>query len=182
MRYRHENGNDLAVLPALLAQRLNWQPQEAEDDADGEELEAFLETVKRGDAFDLLSLAKLPLVVQDQTDAYFLSLSVSGAFIPNIFPTLCRFRSRIIPDDKQLHRKLLHWFSAEQWGMAELADIARRWQAAEPDDEDAHYYLCKQRLLCGEGESLLADLRFLAALSLHAGGRPVAGLVPPASA
>lgn len=42
--------------------------------------------------------------------------------------------------------------------MAELADIARRWQAAEPDNEDAHYYLCKQRLLCGEGESLLADL------------------------
>ncbi|MDI5829609.1 DUF4034 domain-containing protein, partial [Salmonella enterica subsp. enterica serovar Kentucky] len=31
-------------------------------------------------------------------------------------------------------------------------------QAAEPDNEDAHYYLCKQRLLCGEGESLLADL------------------------
>ncbi|MEY5259685.1 J domain-containing protein, partial [Salmonella enterica subsp. enterica serovar Corvallis] len=29
---------------ALLAQRLNWQPQEAEDDAEGEELEAFLET------------------------------------------------------------------------------------------------------------------------------------------
>ncbi len=77
---------------ALLAQRLNWQPQEAEDDADGEDLEAFLETVKRGDAFDLLSLAKLPLVVQDQTDAYFLSLSVSGAFIPNILPMLCRFR------------------------------------------------------------------------------------------
>lgn len=42
--------------------------------------------------------------------------------------------------------------------MAELVDIARRWQAAEPDNEDAHYYLCKQRLLCGEGESLLADL------------------------
>lgn len=62
---------------ALLAQRLNWQPQEADDDAEGEELEAF---------------------------------------------------------------------------------IARRWQAAEPDNEDAHYYLCKQRLLCGEGESLLADL------------------------
>ncbi|SUG69103.1 DnaJ domain protein [Salmonella enterica subsp. enterica] len=60
MRHRHENGNDLAVLLALLAQRLNWQPQEADDDAEGEELEAFLETVKRGDAFDLLSLAKLP--------------------------------------------------------------------------------------------------------------------------
>lgn len=70
---------------ALLAQRLNWQPQEAEDDADGEELEAFLETVKRGDAFDLLSLAKLPLVVQDQTDAYFFKLEHIWRFYPEHF-------------------------------------------------------------------------------------------------
>ncbi|EBL3898860.1 J domain-containing protein [Salmonella enterica subsp. enterica serovar Enteritidis] len=144
---------------ALLAQRLNWQPQEAEDDADGEELEAFLETVKRGDAFDLLSLAKLPLVVQDQTDAYFFKLERIWRFYPEHFADALQVQGAwIIPDDKQLHRKLLHWFSAEQWGMAELLDIARRWQAAEPDNEDAHYYLCKQRLLCGEGESLLADL------------------------
>lgn len=66
--------------------------------------------------------------------------------------------------------------------MAELVDIARRWQAAEPDNEDAHYYLCKQRLLCGEGESLLADLAISGSVTLHAGGRPVAGLVPPAPA
>ncbi|EHT3761761.1 J domain-containing protein [Salmonella enterica] len=144
---------------ALLAQRLNWQPQEAEDDADGEELEAFLETVKRGDAFDLLSLAKLPLVVQDQTDAYFFKLEHIWRFYPEHFADALQVQGAwIIPDDKQLHRKLLHWFSAEQWGMAELVDIARRWQAAEPDNEDAHYYLCKQRLLCGEGESLLADI------------------------
>lgn len=144
---------------ALLAQRLNWQPQEADDDAEGEELEAFLETVKRGDAFDLLSLAKLPLVVQDQTDAYFFKLEHIWRFYPEHFADALQVQGAwIIPDDKQLHRKLLHWFSAEQWGMAELADIARRWQAAEPDNEDAHYYLCKQRLLCGEGESLLADL------------------------
>lgn len=144
---------------ALLAQRLNWQPQEADDDAEGEELEAFLETVKRGDAFDLLSLAKLPLVVQDQTDAYFFKLERIWRFYPEHFADALQVQGAwIIPDDKQLHRKLLHWFSAEQWGMAELVDIARRWQAAEPDNEDAHYYLCKQRLLCGEGESLLADL------------------------
>ncbi len=66
--------------------------------------------------------------------------------------------------------------------MAELVDIARRWQAVEPDNEDAHYYLCKQRLLCGEGKPVGRSLRFLAALSLHAGGRLVAGLVPPAPA
>ncbi|VEA08454.1 DnaJ domain protein [Salmonella enterica subsp. enterica serovar Sanjuan] len=77
---------------ALLAQRLNWQPQEADDDAEGEELEAFLETVKRGDAFDLLSLAKLPLVVQDQTDAYFFKLEHIWRFYPEHLPTLYRFR------------------------------------------------------------------------------------------
>lgn len=143
----------------LLAQRLNWQPQEAEDDAEGEELEAFLETVKRGDAFDLLSLAKLPLVAQDQTNAYFFELEHIWRFYPEHFADALQLHgSWIIPDDKQLHRKLLHWFSAEQWGMTELVDIARCWQAVEPENEDAHYYLCRQRLLCGEGESLLADL------------------------
>ncbi|EKE8361795.1 J domain-containing protein [Salmonella enterica] len=104
---------------ALLAQRLNWQPQEADDDAEGEELEAFLETVKRGDAFDLLSLAKLPLVVQDQTDAYFFKLERIWRFYPEHFADALQVQGAwIIPDDKQLHRKLLHWFSAEQWGMA----------------------------------------------------------------
>ncbi|MCO4158238.1 J domain-containing protein [Citrobacter amalonaticus] len=144
---------------ALLAQRLNWQPQEAEDDAEGEELEAFLETVKRGDAFDLLSLAKLPLVVQDQTNAYFFELEHVWRFYPEHFADALQIHGAlVIPEDKRLHRKLLHWFSAQQWGITELVDIARHWQAAEPDNEDAHYYLCRQRWLCGEGESLLADL------------------------
>lgn len=62
---------------SLLAQRLNWQPQEAEDDAEAEELDAFLEAVKRGDAFDLLSLTALPPVIQDQTRAYF----CTGAYL-----------------------------------------------------------------------------------------------------
>ncbi|MFP5636154.1 J domain-containing protein, partial [Salmonella sp. 741265118_HBA] len=116
-------------------------------------------TVKRGDAFDLLSLAKLPLVVQDQTNAYFFELEHIWRFYPEHFADALQVQGAwIIPEDKRLHRKLLHWFSAELWGMAELVDIARHWQTAEPDNEDAHYYLCKQRLLCGEGESLLADL------------------------
>ncbi len=60
----------------------------------------------------------------------------------NILPaTLYRFRADDY-DDKQLRSKLLHWFSApSEWSMAELVDIARRWQAVEPDSEDAHYYL-----------------------------------------
>ncbi|EEI3460087.1 J domain-containing protein [Salmonella enterica subsp. salamae] len=144
---------------SLLAQRLNWQPQEAEDDAEAEELDAFLEAVKRGDAFDLLSLTALPPVIQDQTHAYFFELEHIWRFYPEHFAdALQQHGAWVIPEDQRLHRKLLHWFSAQQWGVAELVDIARRWQAAEPDNEDAHYYLCKQRLLCGEGESLLADL------------------------
>ncbi|ECC3551093.1 J domain-containing protein [Salmonella enterica subsp. salamae] len=144
---------------SLLAQRLNWQPQEAEDDAEAEELDAFLEAVKRGDAFDLLSLTALPPVIQNQTHAYFFELEHIWRFYPEHFAdALQQHGAWVIPEDQRLHRKLLHWFSAQQWGVAELVDIACCWQAAEPDNEDAHYYLCKQRLLCGEGESLLADL------------------------
>lgn len=144
---------------SLLAQRLNWQPQEAEDDAEAEELDAFLEAVKRGDVFDLLSLTALPPVIQDQTYAYFLKLEHIWRFYPEHFAdALQQHGAWVIPEDERLHRKLLRWFSAQQWGMAELVDVARRWQAEEPNNEDAHYYLCTQRLLCGEGESLLADL------------------------
>lgn len=144
---------------SLLAQRLNWQRQETEDDDGAEELDAFLETVKRGDAFDLLSLTKLPLVVQDQTHAYFFELEHIWRFYPEHFADALQIHGAwVIPEDKRLHRKLLHWFSAQQWGITELVDFARRWLDAEQDNEDARFYLCKQRLLCGEGESLLADL------------------------
>lgn len=144
---------------SLLAKRLDWQPLQESDDIDVEHLEEFLEAIAHGDCFDFLSLGELPVIAQNQTTAYFFELERIWRLHPEYFNDALQLHGTwIIPDDKQLHRKLLHWFSAEQWGMAELVDIARRWQAAEPDDEDAHYYLCKQRLLCGEGESLLADL------------------------
>ncbi|MCZ5673004.1 J domain-containing protein, partial [Escherichia coli] len=63
-----------------------------------------------------------------------------------------------IPDDVKLHRKLLRWYSSVKIGMAELIPVAQQWQAEEPESEDARYYQCAQRLYCGEGESLLADL------------------------
>lgn len=63
-----------------------------------------------------------------------------------------------IPDDVKLHRKLLRWYSSVKRGMAELIPVAQQWQAEEPESEDARYYQCAQRLYCGEGESLLADL------------------------
>lgn len=144
---------------ALLAQRLNWQPQDAGDGAGAEELEEYLEMIKRGDVFDLLSLAALPLVIQDQTSSYFFELEHIWRFYPEHFANALQIQGAwIIPEDKRLHRKLLQWFSAQQWGITELVDVARQWLSVEPDNEDAHYYLFKQRLLCGEGESLLADL------------------------
>ncbi len=93
-----------------------------------EELEAFLETVKRGDAFDLLSLAKCLLLFKTKLTPTF--SEAYKAFIPNNLRTL-QVQALDIPDDKQLHRKLLHWFSAEQWSMAELVDIivaGRPWE------------------------------------------------------
>lgn len=38
------------------------------------------------------------------------------------------------------------------------SDYARSWREAESDNEDARYYEYAQRVYCGEGESLLAEL------------------------
>lgn len=144
---------------SLLAKRLDWQPLKESDDIDVEHLELFLEAIAQGDCFDFFSLGELPVVAQNQTIAYFFELERIWRFYPEYFNDALQLHGTwIISDDKQLHHKLLHWFSAQEWGMTELVDIARRWQAAETDNEDAYYYLCRQRLLCGEGESLLADL------------------------
>lgn len=40
----------------------------------------------------------------------------------------------------------------------ELLDYAQSWRETEPDNEDAPYYEYAQRVYCGEGESLLAEL------------------------
>ncbi|EDS7118986.1 J domain-containing protein [Salmonella enterica subsp. enterica] len=144
---------------SLLAQRLNWQSQEEDDEAKAAELEEYLDNIKRGDVFDLVSLAALPAAVQDETIAYFFELDHIWRFYPTHFSDALQLHGAwVIPDDERLHRKLLRWFSSQQWGIVELITIARCWQQTEPDNEDAQYYLCQQRLLCGEGESLLADL------------------------
>ncbi len=61
------------------------------------------------------------------------------------------------PHDAKLHRNLLRWYSASRLGIPTL-DYARSWREAEPDNEDARYYEYAQRVYCGEGESLLAEL------------------------
>lgn len=71
---------------------------------------------------------------------------------------LAQHRAVIIPDDAKLHRNLLRWYSAGRLGIPELLDYARSWREAESDNEDARYYEYAQRVYCGEGESLLAEL------------------------
>lgn len=144
---------------SLLAQRLNWQPQEADDEECAEEIAVFLDTIKQGDVFDLPSMAELPMAIQDYIFAVFFELEHIWRFYPEHFGEALQIHGAwVIPDDERLHHKLLRWFSSQEWGLAELVDLARCWQAVEQNNEDAHFYLCKQRLLCGEGESLLADL------------------------
>ena len=123
---------------SLLAERLNWHSFNDCEGIDEEEREAFLEAIQAGDCFDFLSLLEYPVALQNQTVEYYFSW--------------------FIPDDAKLHRKLLRWYSSVQTGMAELIPVAQQWQAEEPESEDARYYQCAQRLYCGEGESLLADL------------------------
>lgn len=71
---------------------------------------------------------------------------------------LAQHRAVIIPDDAKLHRNLLRWYSAGRLDIPELLDYAQSWRETEPDNEDAPYYEYAQRVYCGEGESLLAEL------------------------
>lgn len=47
---------------------------------------------------------------------------------------------------------------AQVAGNSRTLDYARSWREAESDNEDARYYEYAQRVYCGEGESLLAEL------------------------
>ncbi len=151
VRHRHETENDLAVLPGHCWRSVRTGSRRKQTMVmPRRRAGTFLETVKWGDAFDLLSPPNSPLVVQqDQIRRLlFKLLSVFGA----LSRTFCRrqVQEPDTPDDKQLHRKLLHWFSAEQWGMAELADIARRRGTAVLITHMLPITCAKQRSLCGE--------------------------------
>ncbi|HHL8907743.1 TPA: co-chaperone DjlC, partial [Escherichia coli] len=126
---------------------------------DEEEREAFLEAIQAGDCFDFLSLLEYPIALQNQTVEYYFALERCCRYHPDYVTAFLAMEGPwFIPDDAKLHRKLLRWYSSVQTGMAELIPVAQQWQMEEPESEDARYYLCAQRLYCGEGESLLADL------------------------
>ncbi|EFH7400654.1 co-chaperone DjlC, partial [Escherichia coli] len=144
---------------SLLAERLNWHSFNDSEGMDEEEREAFLEAIQAGDCFDFLSLLEYPIALQNQTVEYYFALERCCRYHPDYVTAFLAMEGPwLIPDDAKLHRKLLRWYSSVQTGMAELIPVAQQWQTEEPESEDARYYLCAQRLYCGEGESLLADL------------------------
>lgn len=156
MNTRHISFNCLS----LLAERLNWQPSQKNDVIDEEHQEAFLEAVKLGDCFDLFSIAEWSNAAQNQTISYFFELERIWRFHSEYLMTFLHqiHGTWVIPDDKQLHRKLLRWHSVLRCGGEELLKVAYEWRDAEPENEDAHYCLCVQRLCLQEGDSLLPDL------------------------
>ena len=155
MATRHISFNCLS----LLAERLNWQPLQKNDVINEEHQEAFLDAVKLGDCFDFLSMIALTVVVQNLSISYFFELERLWNFHPEYFLEALQIQGAwLIPADVALQRKLLHWYSALEWGIPELIDIARQWRNASPESEDAYYYLLAQRVLNDEGESLLPDL------------------------
>ncbi|RZN50376.1 J domain-containing protein [Escherichia sp. E10V10] len=144
---------------SLLAERLNWHSFNDSEGIDEEEREAFLEAIQAGDCFDFLSLLEYPVALQNQTVEYYFALERCCRYHPDyVTAFLAMAGPWLIPDDAKLHRKLLRWHSSVQTGMAELIPVAQQWQTEESESEDARYYQCAQRLYCGEGESLLADL------------------------
>ncbi|EFB1500480.1 J domain-containing protein [Escherichia albertii] len=144
---------------SLLAERLNWYAFNDGEEMDEEEREAFLEAIQSGDCFDFLSLQEYPVALQNQTIEYYFALERCCRYHPEyVIPFLAIEGPWFVPDDAKLHRKLLRWYSSVQTGMAELLPVAEQWQVEAPDNEDARYYYCAQRLYCGEGESLIADL------------------------
>lgn len=145
---------------ALLAERLNWQALSECHGIDEEQLESFIEAIGHGDCFDFLTLAALPVAVQNQTIGYYFGLERCWRYHPEyVIPLyVSQHGAWVIPEDKILHHKLLRWYSALQQGSVELVPLARQWLSEEPESEDAHYSLCAQRLYAGEGETLLPNL------------------------
>ena len=144
----------------LLAERLSWQRLDCDAEMmDEDTLELFLYDIWHGDPFDLTLLSSLPAGIQVQTIHSYTALKNAFMHNPRFFSQMiAQHGAMIIPDDKRLLRRLLHWYSALAWYFPELLPIAWAWQEEEPESEDAHYYECAQRVFAGEGDSLAVEL------------------------
>ncbi|HAX1721067.1 TPA: polynucleotide modification protein [Escherichia coli] len=143
----------------LLAERLRWLQEENTGEIDEEELESFLYAIAKGNVFNFQTILHLPVAVQNDTiDFYQMFARIWSSHPQWLTLYLAQHRAVIIPDDAKLHRNLLRWYSAGRLDIPELLDYAQSWRETEPDNEDAPYYEYAQRVYCGEGESLLAEL------------------------
>ncbi|WP_137490437.1 J domain-containing protein, partial [Escherichia coli] len=143
----------------LLAERLRWLQEENTGEIDEEELESFLYAIAKGNVFNFQTILHLPVAVQNDTiDFYQMFARIWSSHPEWLTLYLAQHRAVIIPDDAKLHRNLLRWYSAGRLDIPELLDYAQSWRETEPDNEDAPYYEYAQRVYCGEGESLLAEL------------------------
>lgn len=143
----------------LLSDRLAWGVGADNREVDAEEVEDLLFEIRRGDLFDYSQLLHLPVAVQNNTIAFYEALESSFFVNPRYFAELMALHGTwIIPEDQQFQRRLLRWFSTLHRGVAELLPVALAWQKTEPDNGTPGYYHLSQRVFCGEGDSLLAEL------------------------
>ncbi|MEB0898806.1 J domain-containing protein [Citrobacter portucalensis] len=143
----------------LLSDRLAWEQGSDNRDIDAEEVEDLLFEIRRGDLFDYSQLLHLPMAAQNQTIVLYEALESTFFVNTRYFMQLmAQHGPWIIPGDLRFHRRLLRWFSSLHLGVAELLPIAQTWQEAEPDNATPGYYHLAQRVFCGEGDSLLAEL------------------------
>ncbi len=144
---------------SLLAERLCWQQEDSQGAVHEEQLESFLGSLAKGNIFDFQSILYLPAAVQNTTIDFYQIFERIWFYHPDWLSSfLSQHHTMIVPDDVELHKKLLRWYSSSRLGIPELMEYARAWRRAEPDNEDARYYEYAQRVYCGEGESLLAEL------------------------
>lgn len=143
----------------LLADRFNWKLLDAGSTLNHEKLENFISCINHGDIFDYALLATLPVAIQDRTIACYMALQRTFFARPDVFTQIAsQHGAMVVPDAPTLHRLMLRWYSSLQWGNCALISVAKTWREEEPENGSPHYYECAQRMFCGEGESLKAEL------------------------
>ncbi|WP_330984483.1 MULTISPECIES: J domain-containing protein [Enterobacterales] len=143
----------------LLAERLQWWQQDADESLDEDDVDAFLRTIKRGDLFDFSTLSHLPAALQNQTIEYFVTLDrLWRTQLSRALDYLEMHTVMFIPDDEQLQYQLLRWYTSLGWDMPELLAYARAWHNDQAGNADAAFYEYSQRVNADEGESLLPEL------------------------
>lgn len=117
----------------------------------------ILSYVERGDMFDYALLLNLPPEVQNQTLAFYDAPTApfrTSSISPNLWPSTARGLSRTIC---AFNGACCAGSAPCIWGCGAAARCPA-WQKAEPDNGTPGYYHLFQRVFCGEGDSLLAEL------------------------